>query len=304
MITVLVVDHSSEARSAVIGLLNGSGSISAVYMPGCTEALDYLEKQTPEIILVDLPATGSSPLEFLGGIRNRSPFVPVVLLTQPGAEELLVKALRQGASGFVSREHVERDLKPTLETVLTLARKERRYQSLVGYMMESESSFDLENDQSLVPILVGCLQEGLVRMKLCDSAECVQVGIALGEALLNALFHGNLEVSSDLRNSDHHAYYALAEARRHEAPYKDRRIHVTARMDRRQAVYVVRDEGQGFDASALPDPTDPANLEKASGRGILLIQSFMDEVTFNTAGNQITMVKKAGLPLENAKCGP
>ena len=79
--------------------------------------------------------------------------------------------------------------------------------------------------------------------------------------------------------------------RRAAGPDQDRRVHVYAKESRRQAVYVIRDEGPGFDPSALPDPTDPSNLEKASGRGLLLIRTFMDEVHHNEDGNQITMVK-------------
>ena len=44
---------------------------------------------------------------------------------------------------------------------------------------------------------------------------------------------------------------------------------------------------------ALPDPTDPANIEKVSGRGLLLMRSFMDQVIFNDKANQVTLVKKA-----------
>ena len=44
--------------------------------------------------------------------------------------------------------------------------------------------------------------------------------------------------------------------------------------------------------ASLPDPTDPTNLEKVSGRGLLLIRTFMDEVTHNKAGNEITMIKR------------
>ena len=55
---------------------------------------------------------------------------------------------------------------------------------------------------------------------------------------------------------------------------------------------MVRDEGLGFDPSLLPDPTDPANLGKVSGRGLLLIQTFMDHVEHNATGNEITMVKR------------
>ena len=53
-----------------------------------------------------------------------------------------------------------------------------------------------------------------------------------------------------------------------------------------------RDEGPGFDPATVPDPTDPANLEKASGRGLLLIRAYMDEVIHNRTGNQVTLVKR------------
>ena len=58
------------------------------------------------------------------------------------------------------------------------------------------------------------------------------------------------------------------------------------------AAFVADDESRGFDPTTLPDPCNPANLEKASGRGILLMRSFMDEIIFNEQGNQVTLVKR------------
>ena len=72
------------------------------------------------------------------------------------------------------------------------------------------------------------------------------------------------------------------------------------RLSRDKAVFVVRDEGPGFDPTGLPDPTDPANLDKVTGRGILLMQAFMDQVAFNARGNEVTMIKQPGA---NGKCG-
>jgi anti-sigma regulatory factor (Ser/Thr protein kinase) len=68
---------------------------------------------------------------------------------------------------------------------------------------------------------------------------------------------------------------------------------VIAHITRADAKFIVRDEGPGFDPHGLPDPTDPANLEKASGRGLLLMRTFMDSVSFNDLGNEVTMVKTA-----------
>jgi anti-sigma regulatory factor (Ser/Thr protein kinase) len=125
-----------------------------------------------------------------------------------------------------------------------------------------------------------------------DERDRIRVGVALEEALTNAMYHGNLGVDSELKASGDSLFVRVAEERRTQPPYRDRRIHVLARITTNEATISVRDEGDGFDPSKLPDPTDPANLELPSGRGLLLIRSFMDEVRHNPTGNQITMVKR------------
>ncbi len=297
-ITVLVLDHSSGVNSRSIGHLHPLGTVTAVSVPGHADAVRILEKQTPEFILVEHRDGSTSPLEWLTQVRSHSPRVPVALIEGAGGEQLLVEALQAGAAGWDSRSHFEHFLKPILGKFLALARQDGRYHGLAGYLIEHETCLELGNDQTLLPVILGVLQEELLSSKLWGQSECVQAGIALGEALMNALYHGNLEVSSILRNSDERAYFDLAESRRSQMPYKDRRIHVNVRIDDEQATFVVRDEGAGFDITSLPDPTDPANLEKGSGRGVLLMRSFMDKVFFNVAGNQVVMIKRARVPVE------
>ena len=60
-----------------------------------------------------------------------------------------------------------------------------------------------------------------------------------------------------------------------------------------EARFVIRDDGPGFDPAALPDTADPENLLKPSGRGVMLMRTFMDEVTFSSNGACVTMVKNA-----------
>ena len=157
-----------------------------------------------------------------------------------------------------------------------------------------ESQFVLDNDAALIPPLVGHLEDTLGRLKFADSNELMRMSVALQEALLNAMYHGNLEVSSDLRQENEKAYHDFIRVRRLEAPYRDRRVHFRVRISPAEAVYVVRDEGTGFDPSLLPDPTDPANLERVGGRGLLLISTFMDTVSHNAHGNEITLTKQRG----------
>ena len=118
------------------------------------------------------------------------------------------------------------------------------------------------------------------------------MSVALEEALTNAVHHGNLEVSSELRQDDDSRYYELIRQRSKEEPYRGRRVQIKVRMSDRDAVFVIRDEGPGFDVAGRPDPTEPENLEQAGGRGILLMTTFMDEVLFNERGNEVTLVKR------------
>ena len=55
---------------------------------------------------------------------------------------------------------------------------------------------------------------------------------------------------------------------------------------------MISDQGPGFDTSRVHQPIDPDDLLRIGGRGLLLIRTFMDEVTFNPSGNTITMVKR------------
>ncbi|MEP5988226.1 ATP-binding protein, partial [Rhodopirellula bahusiensis] len=88
------------------------------------------------------------------------------------------------------------------------------------------------------------------------------------------------------------AYQEKIRRHRELPPYSDRRTYVTLTATRSQAVFVIRDQGPGYDVSALPDPTDPANLESIGGRGLLLISAFMDEIHHNEIGNELTMIKR------------
>jgi serine/threonine-protein kinase RsbW len=57
----------------------------------------------------------------------------------------------------------------------------------------------------------------------------------------------------------------------------------------------IEDEGLGFNPDEVPDPTDFENLDKPSGRGIVLMRAFMDEVLYNDRGNQLTFCKRCSI---------
>ena len=290
--TVLVVDDSSTARLFVRRLVERIPGFRVVTASDSKEALAVLGKEACAVVVTDLHMPGMDGLELVGAIADRYPLVPVVLMTAQGNEDIAVKALQGGAASYVSKRALEQELAGTLERVLNAAKVDRRKQGLLECVRDLDCTFVLENDAAMVPLLVTHLQEYMVRMKLCDPKGRLRLGIALEEALANGIYHGNLELSSDLRQDGSDAFQRLAAVRRTEAPYADRRLHVHVSLDAESAVFTIRDEGPGFDVSKLPDPTDPENMMKASGRGLLLIRTFMDEATHNARGNEIRLVRR------------
>ena len=292
MSCVLIVDDSVVDRTRAERLLAKEDQITVVTAENGIAALALLARQSVDLVLTDMQMPEMDGLHLVQEIRSKYPAIPVILMTAHGSEELAVQALQKGAASYVPKRNLAQDLAGTIGNILGVAKANRSQQRLLECLIHTESRIVLENDTSLIPSLIGHLENNLTRMKLCDENGLIRVAVALREALVNAIHHGNLEVSSCLREQDEKQYYALIQERLQQEPYMDRRVHIHARESHHEAVYVVRDEGPGFSPDSLPDPTDPVNLDKVSGRGLLLIRTFMDEVTHNKAGNEITMIKR------------
>jgi CheY-like chemotaxis protein len=294
MAKILVVEDNAVDRLLVGKLLAKGINLTITYADNGRVALEAIAKDIPDLVLTDMQMPEMDGLQLVREVRRQFPLVPVILITAHGSEEIAVQALRSGAASYVPKQNLAGELVKTIEGVLNLADSQRRRQHLRQRLTRMESHFALENDRALIPPLVAELTENLTFMGLGDETELLRVTVALGAALDNAMIHGNLEIGAEERDRDEKAYQELIAHRRQQPPYRDRLVHVTAKESRTEAIYMIRDEGPGFDTSRLPDPADPHNLEQVANRGLLLICAFMDEVRHNPKGNEITMVKRRG----------
>jgi CheY-like chemotaxis protein len=289
-IVLIVDDHLVERRFAG-GLVEQRTGVSTLYASNGREALELLDLVTPAAIITDLQMPELDGLQLVEQVRLRHPEIPTIVVTAYGSEEISIRALRAGAAQYVPKRTLERDLVPTLERVLALAAEGRSRRHLHTYLDHRDARFRIGNDPSLFTPLIDMVRDDLQAIGLGDATVRTRIGVALQEALANALYHGNLEVSSDLRQDDERLFFNEAEIRREQSPYQNRMIDVHFRIGRDFASFVIRDEGPGFDTTTLDRPIEPEDLLRVGGRGFLLIRSFMDEVSHNAAGNEITMLK-------------
>lgn len=291
MPSVLIVDDSAVDRRLAAGLIERQEGWTAATVEDGVEALTSVLQNPVEIVLTDMQMPTMNGLELVKALRRECPHVAVVLMTAQGSEELAVQALQAGAASYVPKRALAAELVPTLRRVLAAASDERSQQSLVHRLQERSESYCVESDLALLMPLSRYLQQVVGDAWSLDKTERLRIGTAVEEALLNALYHGNLELDSQLKDEDYSRFQALAEERSRQLPYRDRRISVSLRLTPSTASITIRDDGPGFDPQFLPDPTDTDNLDRLCGRGVMLMRAFMSEVHYNATGNEVTLVK-------------
>lgn len=290
MAKVLVVEKPNAA-SSIREILAAGRRMSSVHAAQADEVQDRLSAEDFEILLVDIDGIPDSR-EWLEAVREQQPDLPIVLVSADSPHTSgTVKALILGAASFVPRNRMSRDLALTVERVVALCCPEET--APVGTLLrQTRHDYRLGNDRKEIVPVVRHLATEFDRFEICRRADRVRVSVAIEEALVNAIVHGNLEIPSELRERGDDAYETGIATRRGQPPYQERRVHVWAALTDEKATVVIRDEGPGFDPADVPDPTDPENLAKPHGRGLLLMRAFMDEVTYNDAGNEVTLVKQ------------
>lgn len=295
----LVVDDTAVDRRLAGGLIEQSNEIQVSYAKHGLDAIEQIRLCPPDIVVTDMQMPEMGGLELVTQIRTHFPKVPVILMTAQGSEAIAVEALERGAASYVPKSQLNDRLRSTVEDVLLLSKADQTYTKLIGCQQRAEMSYELDNDPALVDALVDLTQQMMTGMELTDHTGCTRAAVALREALLNALYHGNLEISAEEMEASREALLSgtktdpVAEKSK-QSPYGERRIHVDVKMNKDEARFIVEDGGPGFDYAAQLTQMDPGaieSLESGRGRGFVLMLSFMDEVSFNESGNRVTLVK-------------
>ncbi len=291
MTSILVVDDNPIDRRLITGLLGCIEGWNVETVNDGQEAIDrYDERPLPDIVVTDLQMPRMNGLELVAATKKIHPRLPVILITSQGSEEIALEALRAGAINYSPKSALSRDLVRTIQKVISVA--EKVASNAVVSLAPTEYfdvQFEIENDAEMIWPLIEQLQSNLPPWSTTDQ---LQIGMALDEAMSNAMYHGNLEVESDLKECEENEFYKLVGERQSEAPYCDRTVRIQARFTPDEFEISVADQGPGFDPETVEDPRKEENLSKLSGRGLLLIRSFMDDVWHNETGNKITMVKR------------
>jgi serine/threonine-protein kinase RsbW len=183
----------------------------------------------------------------------------------------VIKAFKMGARNYLRSPYNRDELREIVEQTLAQKLRYVNEPSIFSHVHE-KIEFELPSDLALMNGVLEYLQERVAKLGLIRPDRS-NLFVALDEAFVNAVKHGN---KNDL----------------------NKLVKITADLSPSEAAFTVEDEGEGFDIREIPNPCDPSNLFRSSGRGVLLIYNIMDEVEYNAQGNRVKMIKRPETPVE------
>ncbi|HZI20022.1 MAG TPA: ATP-binding protein [Pyrinomonadaceae bacterium] len=268
---ILIVEGNTELRTVLADALGALGhEVVATDDRAAAVGRDDLDEF--DLIISDLAEYATSGVQIASELKRKRLFVPIVVSSEEANQTGIIKAFKLGAANILRKPYDHDELRNIVEK--TLGYKLRFVEDLkvLPYVRE-HIEFELPSDLSLMNGVLHYLIERVSALGVIKP-DTSNLFIALDEAFVNAVKHGNRQDPSKL-------------------------VRITADLSAREARFTVEDEGEGFNVNEIPDPLDPANLFKTSGRGVLLIYNIMDEVAYNERGNRLTMVKRPEASLDS-----
>lgn len=260
---ILIVDNNDELRLLLEKVLGQLGH-DVVVTGERKKALRRDDLDSFDLIISDLSEAevNGQPISELHRKHLVTP------LTKNGTTPEIIKAFKMGAANYLRLPYNQEEMREIVEKTLAYKLRYVDDAKVLSYVHE-KIEFELPSDLALMNGVLEYLQDRVAKLGLIKP-EHSNLFVALDEAFVNAVKHGNKNDPTKL-------------------------VRITAELTPQEASFTVEDEGEGFDLNQIPDPCDPANLFRTSGRGVLLIYNIMDEVEYNAQGNRVKMVKRPEL---------
>ena len=313
-ISVLFVDDEEDIRYGFVDRFEDQFTLFTA--ANGMIALDVLKQnQTIHVVVTDIKMPVMSGLELVWAAKSVVPDIGFIVVSGHADSDDVIEALRVGARNFLRKPYSFDELE---ESIIKEARQYKAFreerlrqekETAVDHFISSidNVTYTLPNELEWVNHLAFRIVRDIVSIGICSNDERLNVALGLIEIINNAIEHGNLGLTGEekvaLKSDGEGVYWEDLRRRAAMAPYNERKVTISVTVNSERACFTVTDDGDGFDTLTLPDPTDPANLFAPSGRGIMLARTFLDDVSYNDKGNQVTLIKYRDRPKDEAAGG-
>ncbi|MBK6428409.1 MAG: ATP-binding protein [Blastocatellia bacterium] len=259
---VIVVETDSSLRENLSTAFSRRGH-TATPVDSTDEAVRWIKSGVVDLVVADLPNASFGDRAILKSIHAQRRPIPLVITTN-GKPVDLRELLGPIRADTLACPFSDESIDDAIERVQAQQQLHGDTLKILPYLTEIVR-FVIPSRVEFLDGVLNHLTNRLVQLGFLRP-ESIDVVVALDEAIVNAIKHGNGYDAAKL-------------------------VTIEAEFSAARALFTISDEGPGFREQDVPDPCAPENLLRPSGRGLLLIRSIMDEVSYNSTGNVLTMVK-------------
>ncbi|MGK5094148.1 response regulator [Deltaproteobacteria bacterium TL4] len=286
---LLVVDDEVDLLAEIAEDLTEQGHTVTTAENGKQAYALFSEKtQTFDGVLSDVRMPGMNGMELLTRIKQDDPETPVVLITGHGDVKIAIEALKLGALDFILKPFKLESLYAAISRMESLQYSKKELREILPFV--APIHLRIPSQTRLIKGISAYLQSQFQVLCHWYGLSLHEISVCLQEALINAIVHGNLEISSKLKEQAWEKFEMRVKKREASAKFGKRTVEICYQATSEHLTFEIEDQGKGFDYRRFPE-SSPTESLRFSGRGLILIRAFMDEVTWNEKGTRIKMVK-------------
>ena len=288
---VLLVDDDKELLSYMKTIVDRQGHEVCTAGNGLL-GLEAFDKFYPDVVISDIQMPQKDGLSLLAEIRKRNKDTIVIMVTGAGSELSAIEALRLGANNYLRKPVNRKEVRSLLYKYEIVVGERAIDQEILNFIVTQNLTMTIDNRVRLSTRVANFLARQA--SGIIDDAS-LDITLGLDELLLNAIEHGNLEISYEEKENalaEPHGLNTLYAERIDNPELNKRRVYIEFNADQDgKCEWIIRDDGNGFDWTTIPNPLEEDNLVNPSGRGIFLSQLAFDELDYLEKGNIVRAVK-------------
>jgi ActR/RegA family two-component response regulator len=284
--TVLAIANDERTRRAIRAGLP-SRRYTVLLAMSTAEALNSFLSIKPDYTILRISSSSTESLAPLTEICEADPQALVIVVGSGADHAFALECIRHGASDYLRMPLKASDLKLSMERLSN--RRKMLKKALVpdrGCVQEERKTLRFGNDIDNLPYIIN--QAVMNASVVCHDIPMLKM--ALGEVLLNAIEHGNLNITMKEKSAamQHDSYPELLRKRMEDPLYAGRLVTLHVQINQERLVYRIIDQGTGFDYRNL-FKRDP-HATAGSGLGLFVVKSFFSRMSFRGKGNEVVLV--------------
>lgn len=260
---ILVIDDDESILRLLAKFLKSEGHCVVTEING-SDAIETFKKEKFDLVITDMYMPDLDGLDIIRNIKDINQNIPIIVLTAAGSITNVVQSLKLGAFNYMTKPVNINEVREIIQKAFLTSAASRQHKNFYTFLSSAVSVFKIKSAVEHLEGISFYLNNMLVFYGFSSGW---QIQLALTEAFTNAVCHGN-----------------------HSSPDKTVTCEITFNKD--EVTICIEDEGEGFEVPDLKNYKLNDDKYAGSGRGIFLINSYMDSVEFNEKGNRINMTKK------------